>query len=160
MDTFVIYGVVAVLFAFSWIRDRERTIRALRKGLKSLEGLLPQLVTVLVAISLSLAIFNPEAITAWIGPSTGIWGVIVAAVLGSVTLIPGFVAFPLAGELLVNGAGVLQIATFVSTLMMVGVVTLPVEIRYFGKRTALLRNGAALGFSFLAAIFVAWVASW
>ncbi|RAL68816.1 hypothetical protein C1G86_1545 [Dehalococcoides mccartyi] len=31
-------------------------------------------------------------------------------------------------------------ATFMTTLMMVGVVTLPLEIRYFGKRVAITRN--------------------
>lgn len=48
-------------------------------------------------------------------------------------------------------------ATFVSTLMMVGAVTLPVEIRVFGKRTALARNALAFVFSFGAALFVWWV---
>lgn len=160
MDTVLLYAVVGALFALSWVRDREKTKQALLKGIRSLEALLPQLITVLVIISVGLALFNAEAITAALGPSTGMVGVLAAAVLGSVTLIPGFVAFPLAGQLLENGAGVLQIATFVSTLMMVGVVTLPVEISYFGRRTAVTRNLAALGFSFLAALFVSWVYAW
>ena len=41
--------------------------------------------------------------------------------------------------------------------MMVGIITLPMEISYFGKRTAIMRNIFALTFSFLAAIFVAWM---
>ncbi len=160
MDTVIMYAAVAALFVLSWARDREKTLQALRKGLKSLEALLPQLIAVLVIISVGLALFDAEAITSYLGPSTGLAGVLAAAVLGSVTLIPGFVAFPLAGQLLSNGAGVLQIATFVSTLMMVGVVTLPVEMSYFGRRTAITRNLAALAFSFAAALFVSWVHAW
>ena len=75
-----------------------------------------------------------------------------ASALGSITLIPGFVAFPLAAALMDNGAGIMQIAAFISTLMMVGIVTLPLEISYFGKKTALLRNGLALAFSFFVAL--------
>jgi hypothetical protein len=45
---------------------------------------------------------------------------LIAGLVGSITLIPAFVAFPLAAALLHNGAGIMQIAVFVSTLMMVG----------------------------------------
>jgi len=117
---------------------------------------MPQLITVLILIAAMLAAVSPSVISRFLGAGTGAVGVIVAAALGAITLIPGFVAFPLAGELLKNGAGVLQIATFVSSLMMVGVITLPMEITYFGKRAAIARNLFALAFSFVAAFFVAW----
>ena len=71
-------------------------------------------------------------------------GIVIAAVIGCITLIPGFVAFPLAASLLSAGAGYTQIAIFISTLMMVGVATFPLEAKYFGKRTALKRNLFAL----------------
>ncbi len=81
-----------------------------------------------------LAILTPEQISNLLGSESGWYGVLVAAVIGSITLIPGFIAFPLAAALLKSGAGYMQIAAFVSTLMMVGIVTMPVEISYFGKK--------------------------
>lgn len=42
-----------------------------------------------------------------------------------------------------------KIAAFVSSLMMFGVVTLPMEFATFGKKAAILRNVLALEFSFL-----------
>jgi len=51
-----------------------------------------------------------------------------------------------------NGAGYMQIAAFVSTLMMVGIVTLPAEINYFGKKATIIRNATAFGFSFVVAM--------
>ncbi|WP_198137181.1 hypothetical protein [Methanosarcina barkeri] len=59
-------------------------------------------------------------------------------------MIPGFVAFPLGATLLNDGAGYAQIAAFVSSLMAVGFVTLPLEIKYFSKRMAIMRNTSAL----------------
>ncbi len=159
MDTLVLYAIVAVLFAISLAKDRKKTKAALLKGLKAFEGILPQFVTVLILISVTLAALNAETIARFLGAGTGWVGVAVAGLLGSVTLIPGFVAFPLAGELLRNGAGVMQIATFVSTLMMVGVITLPMEISYFGKRAAILRNAFAAIFAVFAASFVTWAIS-
>ena len=58
-----------------------------------------------------------------------------------------------AAALLQNGAGYMQIAAFISTLMMVGVVTIPIEISYFGKKATITRNISAFVFS----LVVAWI---
>lgn len=157
MDTLILYIAALALFAVSAVKDREKTKKAFLKGLKALEGILPQFLAVLVFVAIVLSVFDAEMISRFIGEKTGILGTIVAALIGAITLIPGFVAFPAAGELLRNGAGTLQIAAFVSSLMMVGIVTLPMEITYFGKRAAIVRNLFAFLFSFIAAVFVAWV---
>ncbi len=159
MDTILLYGAALALFALSALKDRGKTRQALRKGLKAFEGILPQFLTVLVLVAVALSVFDADAVSRYLGPGSGWFGVAAAAMIGSITLIPGFVAFPAAGELLRNGAGVLQVATFVSTLMMVGVVTLPLEIKTFGKRAALARNLLALVFALVAAIFISWAAA-
>lgn len=159
MDTFFLYAITVVLFVVSIFKDRKKSLKALMKGLKSIEGILPQLLAVVLLIAISLSVLDSSAISRLIGEDSGWFGLLAAAVIGSVTLIPGFVAFPVAGELIRNGAGTLQIAAFVSTLMMVGVVTLPMEISVFGKRIALLRNVLAFIFSIAAAFFVSKVVS-
>jgi uncharacterized membrane protein YraQ (UPF0718 family) len=159
VDTLILYAAAGVLLVLSLLRDGEKTKRAIKKGLKAFEGILPQFLVVLVLVAAALSLFDSETISALIGERSGILGVLAAALVGAITLIPGFVAFPAAAQLLKSGAGALQIAAFVSTLMMVGVVTLPLEIKYFGRRAAIARNSIAFGFSFLVAIFVAWVVS-
>lgn len=98
-----------------------------------------------------LAILTPEQISKLLGSESGWIGVIAASLIGAITLIPAFVAFPLAAALLQNGAGYMQIAAFVSTLMMVGIVTIPVEIKYFGKKATIIRNVLAFVFSLIVA---------
>jgi len=159
LDTIILYGIAIVLLAISAAKSREKTRRALLKGLKAFESMLPQLVAVLLAVAAVLAIFSPEMVSRVIGERSGLFGVLAASIVGAIALIPGFVAFPAAAELLKNGAGTLQIAAFVSSLMMVGVVTLPMEIKYFGRRAAFARNSFAFVFSLLAAAFVSWVVS-
>lgn len=154
MFTYILYGLAATGLAVSFFKDRGKTRAALIKAWKAFENILPQFLTILVIIGLALAILSPETITSLLGTSSGILGVLAAAVIGSITLIPGFVAFPLAAALLKNGAGYMQIAAFISTLMMVGIVTLPLEIKTFGKRAAILRNTFALVFSLIAALVI------
>ncbi len=111
----------------------------------------PSLLTVLGIVGLTLGILTPETISTMVGAEAGFTATIVAAILGAVTLIPSLVAFPLAGSLLRSGATVMTISAFITTLVMVGIVTAPMEIKTLGKKFTLLRNG--LGF--LAALIIA-----
>jgi uncharacterized membrane protein YraQ (UPF0718 family) len=103
---------------------------------------------------LLLAVVTQKTIQRVIGAKSGLLGMLIASLLGSVTLVPVMVAFPVAAELLRGGAGIAQIAVFLSTLTMVGFVTLPMEMRYLGKKAALLRNGLAYLFAFAAAFLI------
>jgi len=157
MGTIGLYGLTLALLAFSWVKDPKRTRASLGKAWKSFENILPQLLTVLLVIGLMLRLLTPDMIAGLIGEESGLQGMAIAAAVGSVTLIPGFIAFPLAAALLKSGAGFTQIALFVSTLMMVGLVTLPVEIGYFGKKATILRNSLAFGASVAVALLIGWV---
>lgn len=154
MFTYTLYGVSILLLLISFFKDRSKTKMVLKKAWKSFENILPQMLAVLGLIGLMLAALSPETISKLLGRESGALGIATAALLGSITLMPGFVAFPLAAALLKAGAGISQIAVFVSTLMMVGIVTLPVEMKYFGKRATLTRNALALVFSISVALIL------
>ena len=156
MDTVILWGAALAGLAASLIANRKKTLMGLKKALKSLEGILPQFLVVLLLVAVTLAILDTQTISKLLGRDSGILGILGASLIGSITLIPGFVAFPAAAALLSGGAGATQIAAFVSSLMMVGVVTLPMEIKYFGKRASILRNSFAFVFSIGAAFFVGW----
>jgi uncharacterized membrane protein YraQ (UPF0718 family) len=157
VDTFILYGVALVLLAISFFKDKKKTKLSLKKAWKSFENIMPQFLVVILLVGILLAVLNTEIISKLIGSNSGWFGVVVSALIGAVTLIPGFVAFPTAAMLLQSGAGYMQIGAFVSTLMMVGVVTMPVEIKYFGKRLTILRNVFAFFFSFIVAYIIGMV---
>ena len=135
-----IYLIAIVLLIVSFVKSREKTKKALLKAWKSLKNILPMLLGVILLIGLLLSIIDTKLISKIIGGESGFYGVMLASLVGSITLIPGFIAFPTAALLLTGGAGYIQIAAFVQTLMMVGIVTLPIEIKYFNKKVAILRN--------------------
>ncbi len=147
-----LYLITLAGLVISFFKSKDKTKMALKKAWKSFENILPQLLSVLLLIGFVLSVLTPAQISSLIGKESGWWGVLAASILGSITLIPGFIAFPLAAALLKSGAGYMQIAAFVSTLMMVGIVTLPMEIKFFGKKAAYLRNGLAFVFSLIVAL--------
>lgn len=149
-----IYIVTAVALGVSFFKSKEKTLQALRKAWKSFENILPQFLSILLIIGFVLSVLNANQISKLIGLESGWIGVFIASIIGSITLIPGFIAFPLASALLKNGAGYMQIGAFISTLMMVGIVTIPLEIKFFGKKAALLRNSLAFVFSLFVALML------
>lgn len=152
--TVILYLLAAGVLLWSFFRDKAKTKAALKKAWKSFENILPQLLAVLLLIGLLLTLVDAKTVSRLLGEESGLVGVVIAAVLGSVTLIPAFVAFPLAASLLSAGAGYGQITMFVTTLMMVGIVTLPMEMRYFGRRTAIRRNVLALVYAVAASFLI------
>lgn len=152
MFTYILYGLTAAGLVVSFLKDKKKTKAALMKAWKAFENILPQTLVIFLILGFALAIFSPETIRKLIGEESGYLGALVAAVLGSVTLIPGFIAFPLAAALLKSGAGYMQIAAFVSTLMMVGIVTIPIERKTFGLKATITRNVSAFVFSFVVAV--------
>lgn len=150
----ILYSATAALLLLSFAKDREKTRKALLKAWKAFENILPQFLVVILLVSLLLSLLDHQMILKIIGSESGWLGVLLAAIVGAVTLIPGFVAFPTAALLVNGGAGYMQIGAFISTLMMVGIVTLPVEMQYFGKKLALYRNALAFVFSFLVAFVI------
>lgn len=159
MFTAVLYCISLSFLAFSFFKDKKKTKEALAKCWKSFENILPPFAGVLALIGLVLTVLTPDLISKIIGAKTGFLGMFITSIIGAITLVPGFVAFPLAASLLQKGAGVMQIAVFISTLMMVGLVTMPLEVSYFGKKTTILRNLLSYIFSFIVAFIIGMVVS-
>ena len=124
----------------SAISDRKKTYEGCRRGAMMFVNLLPSLLIVLALVSVFLYLVPERSLTALLGANSGLAGVIIAALAGTVALIPGFIAYPLAGIFMQRGIPASTIAVFITTLMMVGVMTLPIEISFFGKKAAVMRN--------------------
>jgi uncharacterized membrane protein YraQ (UPF0718 family) len=87
-----------------------------------------------------------------LGSSNVLLTTILAALAGSITLIPAFVAFPLVGSLVKAGANIVPVVAFITTLTMVGIVTFPLEKKEFGTKFTLVRNLLSFGFAIVIAL--------
>lgn len=103
-------------------------------------GILPSLLNILIIVSVLLFLVPQETMVNLLGKNSGLTGISIAAIVGSISLIPGFIAFPLAAVLIKSGVSYSVTAVFITTLLMVGVITLPLESKYFGMKTAVIRN--------------------
>jgi uncharacterized membrane protein YraQ (UPF0718 family) len=151
MEQIVFPGIAVLALVVSVFADRSKTRGAIRVAWKRFVTILPVFLTMIAGASLVLSLIPQEVYSRYLSSNHPAVGAIAAGALGSVSVMPGFVAFPLAAMLMTRGVARLTLSLFTTTLMMVGVVTLPIEMRYLGRRVALLRNAFAL----LVAIIVA-----
>lgn len=142
------FGIVG--FMVSFIKGREKSIKALKVAGKSFFKILPMVLIIVVLVGLLLGFVPPKGIETFFGAQSGILGVLIIGGVGAILHIPSLIAFPLAGSLVESGASVTSAAAFITTLTMIGTVYLPVEIKILGRKFALLRNGL----SFLVAIII------
>ncbi len=138
MIILIIFTIIALILSF--ILDARKTITGIKKGFMMFMNILPSMLTILVLISVLLFFTPNEVLTKWLGKDSGILGMVIAAAIGSISLIPGFIAYPLGSILIKNGVGYPVIAIFITTLMMVGIITLPLEAKYFGWKVSITRN--------------------
>jgi len=154
MFVWFIWAAAALAFAFCFFKDRGKTASSLRVSLKFLRSMALPTLLIIWTIGFVLALLPTEVISRTIGREAGFMGVALAAVVGSIVLIQAFIAFPLAGSLLREGANVSAVAAFVTTLVMVGIVTLPLEAKCFGKKFAFWRNFLSFLFALMIALIM------
>ncbi|WMW80248.1 hypothetical protein RF679_16585 [Undibacterium cyanobacteriorum] len=132
-----IITLMCILISFA--KDRGKTKLAIRSSLGMFFGLFPSISLMILLVGFLLAAIPLEVI-GQLFSKNGLTGFVLVSAVGSIASIPGPIAFPLAGELYHAGAYLPSLASFITTLTMVGVVTAPIEISFFGKKFTLLRQ--------------------
>ncbi|HOJ10913.1 MAG TPA: permease [Clostridiales bacterium] len=153
MDVFTLafWIITLIWFIGSIIKDKKKTIDSVKMSSGMMKHIAGEIVAILFLIGLILTFLPPETIKQYAGQSNSIVTTIVFALVGCITLIPAFVAFPLAGSLVNAGASIVPVVAFLTTLTMVGIVTFPLEKKEFGTKFTLIRNSL----SFIFAISIA-----
>jgi len=139
-----LYIITVVAMVVSLIASREKTLKALKISGKRFMNILPAFLIMIILVSIVLFLVPDEVISDYLGSNNKFVGVLFASFLGSITLMPGFIAFPLAGILLKKGVLYMVLSAFTTTLMMVGVLTYPIEKEYFGAKVTVIRNVISL----------------
>lgn len=149
MNSGALYLFTVLAVAASFAGNAAKTRRALAISARALMAIAPRVLGMIALIGLVLAIVPPDYLRRIFGIG-GLGGFVLVAGIGSLITLPGPIAFPLAGSLLRLGAPPATLATFITTLTMVGTVTAPMEIAAFGRRFTLMRQCL----SFLAAVLI------
>ncbi|MBT5420182.1 MAG: hypothetical protein HOK80_04775 [Candidatus Cloacimonetes bacterium] len=136
----ILYIATAILFTISFFANKQKTIKALKLAFNKFRKIVPAFLTMLILISIVLYVFPQDLIIKYLGIGNKYVSMLIASLIGSITLMPGFIAFPLAGILRQQGVPYMVLSAFTTTLMLVGIVTFPVEKEFFGVKVTIVRN--------------------
>jgi uncharacterized membrane protein YraQ (UPF0718 family) len=136
--------LTVVLTITSFVFNKKKTLKGIKKGMKMFLKILPTLMTVIILVSVVLYFVSDKVLIEYLGEGAGIWAYVSAAVIGSISIIPGFIAYPLAHILLKTGVSLSVLSVFITSLKMVGILTIPIEAKFFGYKTAIIRNTLSL----------------
>ncbi|MFN2340351.1 MAG: hypothetical protein ABR547_03695 [Halanaerobium sp.] len=148
---YTLYYIAGIAVLISFFSDRERTIKGLKVGWKKFSKILGTYLKLLIILSFILLI-SDQFIINYLGGQAPFIGLIMGLLIGSITMMPGFIAYPLAGILVSRGVNYMVVAAFITTLMLVGVATYPVEKEYLGIKATIWRNIAGFIISALIAV--------
>ncbi len=140
LDFSIVLVLTLLLLLISFVASRKKTVKALKMSWKRLVKILPVVALMVLLMSIVFLFIPRESLSSYLHNDSIIAGAGMAALIGSISLIPGFIAFPLGGVLKDSGIPFTIISAFTTTLMMVGILTFPVERQFLGARVALVRN--------------------
>ena len=149
-----LYIIAGLAILVSLIASREKTLQGVKVAAKRFIRIFPAFITMIILVSIILFLIPDRVISNYLGSDNKFIGVVLGSFLGSLTLMPGFIAFPLAGILLSKGVAYMVLAAFTTTLMMVGVLTAPIEKAYFGMRVTVIRNVISLFIALVVTVMI------
>ena len=149
-----LYIIAGLALLASFLASRKKTLQALKISVERFTKIFSAFLTMIILVSIVLFLLPDVVISEYLGGSNKFIGVIFASFLGSVTLLPGFIAFPLSGILLKEGVAYMVLAAFTTTLMMVGILTAPIEKAYFGIKVTVIRNVMSLFIALIVTVVI------
>ncbi|MDI3478233.1 MAG: hypothetical protein PWQ59_1758 [Thermoanaerobacterium sp.] len=154
MDIFTasLWGITGAAFAASLVKNKQKTFNSMKMARGMMRNMIGEIIGILFLIGLILTFIPPEVIKNVLGESNLFISTVISAFVGSITLIPAFVAFPLVGSFVDAGASIVPAVAFLTTLTMVGVVTFPLEKQEFGLKFATARNVLSFVFALIIAL--------
>ena len=157
MNTNIIEGIVflvivIILYVFYFLRgDKTKLKNATKKSFKIFIQNTIRLFAIFVIIEILDKFLSPQAVSQFLLKFTGFLGIVIGALTGAIMMAPAATSYPIAKYLFAHNATIGLVSAFLFTWVGIGVVAIPLEFKFLGKKFMLLRNL----FTFISAIFIA-----
>ncbi|MFC2003006.1 permease [Chloroflexota bacterium] len=136
----IVMGLFAIILIFiTYNRGGGEHIQGLKSAGNMLIQMLPLLIFALIIAGMIQVLIPHEMISKWVGAESGFRGLLIGAVLGSVTPGGPYVSMPIAAGLLRTGAGIGTMVSFMTAWSLVALARFPIEIGLLGWKFTLIR---------------------
>ncbi|MEM4406748.1 MAG: permease [Candidatus Methanomethylicaceae archaeon] len=159
LKSLAVMGLIAlVLVILAYRKSPGTAAEGFIQGGKLFLTIFPNLLVGFILAGMIMVLIPREAIVKWVGEESGWRGLIIATILGSVTPGGPFAQFPLVASLYQKGAGIGQVAAYLTSWSILGFNRIIVyEWPFMGIRFVLLRVGTSLIIPSLVGIIVSYL---
>jgi len=143
-STLILIALASGGMLVAWRRGDGSARRSVEVGWSTLKRTLPLLVVAFVIVGYVNALEPQSFVRTWIGPGSGLKGILIGTAAGM--LLPGgpYVVFPLIGTLFASGAGMGPTLAMITSWAALALLSVSFELPFLGWRFTLIRLG--LGF--------------
>ena len=136
----LIMALLAIILLFiGYSKGGGQHVAGLKSAWKITFEILPLLICAFIVAGMVQVLLPRELISEWIGEGSGMRGIFIGTLAGSLTPGGPYVSLPLAAGFLRAGAGVGTMVAFVTAWSLWAVSRLPLEIGILGWRFTLVR---------------------
>jgi uncharacterized membrane protein YraQ (UPF0718 family) len=145
--------IALACFALAWRKGRGVALRALQETRDNLGRIMPMMLAAMPMATFLAELVPPDIAAGWLGPGSGLAGLVLASLVGG--LIPGgpYASFPLVLTFLKAGAGPAQMVALITGWAVLAVHRVVMwEVPLLGVRFAVIRTLASLALPLLAGL--------
>jgi len=147
----LIMGLLAIILVYFGYQKGVH-IQGLKASSSMLIQMLPLLVFALIVAGMIQFLIPREIISRWVGAESGFRGILIGALMGSLTPGGPFVSMPIAAGFLRTGASIGTMVAFMTAWSLLGVHRLPLEIGIMGWQFTVIRLACVFLFPLIAGL--------
>lgn len=136
----VIMGVLAIiLVSVGYYKGGGEHVLGLKSAMNMTIQILPLVILAFIVAGMIQTLVSHEFLSKWIGKGSGIRGILIGTVAGSLTPGGPYVSLPIAAGLLRSGASVGTVVAFLTGWSLWAFGRLPIEVGIMGWKFTLIR---------------------
>ncbi len=143
-STAIMIAIALGMWGYARSRTDDSAQRGMTLGLQTLKRTLPVLILAFAIVGYVRVLAPQDVVRSWIGPDSGIRGVLIGTTAGM--LLPGgpYVVFPLVAALYHSGAGLGPTLAMIVSWSALALLTVSFELPFMGWRFSMLRLSLGL----------------
>ncbi len=150
----------AVLVVLLWQKGDGAFAAAGKSALGTGAKFLPILAFAFLIMGAIEVLLPQGFVDGWLSDAAGFKGIVTAWIAGLLTPAGNIVGLPIAGGLFQAGVSPAVLVTYVSSLSLLALVKLPIEVGFLGMRLAVLRYLVCIPLPLLAGVLTRVVTNW
>lgn len=144
LATIVLVVLALVLLVYAWLQHDGSHVDGIKFGWQTVRRTAPLLLVAFVIVGYVEALGPENLVRQWIGPESGLSGILLAEVVG--VLLPGgpYAVFPIIAVLYEAGAGIAPTITLITSWATLAFISVSFELPFMGWRFTAVRWGLGL----------------